>query len=213
MKEHSPAKRHPAIVLLCRLLVTAVLFASLFSTLVPLVGASAAGLCTMECCIGTAPHAAGACSTGLMKKPANVEAESEVLCGLKLAHRSPAFITATRLLPRELTEPPPADVHQGSCGSQSDTSDTRPVRVDKNSESPVPLITAPPMRNPCGSDCGQWISGFLRKSSSGETAPENIAGVTRPPDLIRLRESSARIFTLSRHHEPAQPRGPPASLS
>jgi hypothetical protein len=148
-----------------------------------------------------------------MKKAKSVEVESEDLCGLKLAHRSPAFITATRLLPRDLTEPPAPDVHQSSCGSEGDTSATRPVRVGRNSESRVPLITAPPMRNPCGSDCGQWVSGFLRKSNSRETAPENIAGLARPPDLVRVRESSAKIFTLSRHHEPAQPRGPPASLS
>lgn len=213
MKEHSPTKRLPAIVLLCRFLVTAVLLASVFSTLVPLVSASAAGLCTMECCIGTAPHVAGACGTGVMKKPKNVDVESEVLCGLKLAERSPAFITATRLLPRDLMEPPPADVQQGSCGSQSDNSDTRAVRVGTNRDSPAPLITAPPMRNPCGSDCGQWVSGYLRKSSSGETAGKDIPGLARPPDLVRVRDFSAKIFALNHHHEPAQPRGPPASLS
>jgi hypothetical protein len=189
------------------------LLASVFSSLVPLVRTSAAGLCTMECCIGTAPHVAGACGTGLMKKPKNIEVESEVLCGLKLAHRSPAFITATRLLPRDLMEPPPADVHQGWCGSQSEDSDTQAVRVGTNRELPVALITVPAMRNPCGSDCGQWVSGYLRKPGSSGTAPENIPGLARPPDLVRLRESSARIFALNSHHEPAQPRGPPASLS
>ena len=157
MKEHSPTKRHPAIIMLCRFLVTAVLLASVFSTLVPLVSASAAGLCTMECCIGTAPHVAGACGTGLMKKPKNVEVESEVLCGLKLTHLSPAFIAATRLLPRDLMEPPPADIHQSSCGSQIEASDTRLCSWHKQRVTSADHRA--PMRNPCGSDCGQWVSG------------------------------------------------------
>src|SRR5258708_16183719 len=65
-----------------QLFALAIVCAPLLTTLTPLSNASATHVCTMSCCIGKGPHAAGSCSSGLLKKLRAIEPETEVLCGL-----------------------------------------------------------------------------------------------------------------------------------
>lgn len=215
MKERSAEQQQSVLAFLRRSFVVAMLVLSLLSALIPLSAASSSNSCTMECCAGTAPHEAGACSTGLLKAASPLSEDNEVLCGLHTA----GYPTATRLVPWEViasnTDAGDSD-HAGSCGSHhADNSKHRTSSEPaKSKSSRAATIAAPSMTTPCNSDCGACSGVYVRKPRPREQAPAAWAGHARPPSTAHfLRGFFSQTATLRGHYDQPQPRGPPTLLS
>jgi len=213
MKGHSLQENYSVFVFLRRSLIVAALVASLLSALIPFSAASSVHLCTMECCAGTAPHLAGACSTGLLKSTPKQAPEPEVLCGLNLHRGVHRHLTGTRLAPRLELEARPPNNHSGSCGAQSaEAANQRAASETTASRSPGPPgVAAPSISSPCNSDCGTCLSGSLRQPKPREPATLALRGHGPPPNTKIFRVFLSAAIALHSHHEQPQPRGPPIS--
>lgn len=210
MRRRAAQPSYSVIVFLRRSFVAAALVVSLLSALIPLATASSTHLCTMECCAGTAPHLAGACSTGLMKSKPKVTHEPEVLCGLHL-HGS-----ANRPVPLEVIEASWDDDDAGPCsGHHNELSDQDASTSAIKPKAPGSAsIAAPSMTSPCSPDCGTCSGGYVRQPRPREQAATNWADHARPPTSSPFPQDLVSQPAAHRgQYEQLPPRGPPISLS
>jgi len=224
MKERSSQPGHATIAFLSRLLVSAAIVVSLLSALVPFSAASSAHLCTMECCVGKAPHLAGECSTDLMKGLPQPTYEQEVLCGLHLdevTHLTAARPALTPIIKADAGQRETG--HPGSCGDAAASEQSAPAEPTDSNPSPTSgtsltsraaSISPLSLTSPCSAECGACSGGSVRQPRPRD--PATIAGgaSARQPSRAHLFRSPAnQSGTLRGHYQQPQPRGPPTSLS
>jgi hypothetical protein len=183
------------------MLLLAILFANIPSPVL-----ASGPMCTLQCCLGRAPHAAGSCRNGschafLMGRPKTSKIhvqlpvhESEQLCGLP---RSTTWNSVVSLRgSTALTLAASAERSRGSRASEAAS------------------VSASTMGTPCQPDCG--IGTF---SSSSQIRPRDTGAISyadkpRPPTATRLAYSPFNLAkTLAALCRRSRPRGPPITSS
>ena len=159
------------------------LAAGFFSSMVPIASVSAGNICTLACCAGRAPHAAGSCMNGtchaairLRKKTGRFATEpTENLCG-------PKTFKARTIVP-----------------SQTQRSDSQ------RSSRQVSMLV-----RPCQPDCGAATLPSASQRRPREAAELSFAGRARPPSALPSL-TTQNIFALpcSPLRSQASPRAPP----
>lgn len=208
MNRRSRQRWHCALDLLRRSLIAAGLVVSLLSTVIPFSAASSVHWCTMECCVGKPPHAAGACDTNLMKSAPRESHDAEAFCGL---HRHNLNRSAARSAARKYGAV--ATSQHRSCGHRIDSAnDGAAPETTGSASAHSPSVAAPSMTTPCTDDCGAGSISFVRKPRP-RAAPAARAGQARPLDIQVFQVSFQKNTPLPGHYQQSQPRGPPVSLS
>jgi hypothetical protein len=186
--------RQFTIVITARLGLAVVILIGFLSSVAPLAPVSASSICTLECCTGRAPHAAGSCmngschavlSTHKTRTPPRVtQAQSDKLCGLDRA-------VAARIVGRMSVD-----------------------RVPRPAKSDPATISAAAFVKPCQPDCGGLASGFANSNRQRNAATMAHAVRPRPPtDLHLLNFARHGAQTLAALCRQCVPRGPPTSFS
>lgn len=179
-----------------KLVLATMLALALLSGSVPFTTISAAPMCTLTCCAGRLPHAAGscmggACDTGLLrpkKSPKHAHnnialQEAEPLCGLKR-------ITSLAIRPQNQDQ-------SNTAGSEQSES-----------------VTAAVVITPCQPDCGGCVSGSTNQNRQRDTTALSHALRPRPPSSKQLAIASREfVNTLLVVCAQSRPRAPPATFS
>lgn len=186
---------------IARVILGASLLLSILSVNIPTAVVASGPMCTLACCAGRAPHAAGSCMNGSCHaflngrvKTSHIHRElpvqqSEQLCGLP---RTIARTTA-RLL---------------------SSSSTLTVGDHFKQSGEAASLSTGMLGKPCQQDCG---AGTL--SSSGQSRPRDTGAISyadkpRPPSTARHDHSSfSRAQALDTLCRRSRPRGPPISSS
>jgi hypothetical protein len=177
-----------------RLAVAVVLLIGFLSSIAPLAPVSAGSVCTLECCAGRAPHAAGSCMNGSCQAVLSThkrattrrvtQVQGDKLCGLNRA-------VATKIVGRMSADRAP-----------------RPQGSDSAPNSATAFV------KPCQPDCGGLASGFANSNRQRNSA--TMADTVRPRSPIDLylldfaRHGAQALDALGRQ---GAPRGPPVSFS
>lgn len=205
-----------------RIIVAVVLMLALLSGVVPFSSASAGHLCTMECCAGLAPHAAGSCHMSMSSqgKSGASEAEQGLDKHCELRQADNGAIEGS-------------DVDAGVMGMTSAHSslDLDDVTIDAsdhcNKDSQSEDLN-PPLRNDspqsasiatqwfskaCPAECGTGAlsSGVRRSRDSLATAYHSRLRPPSPGGKYQYFKGSFLI--TSNYCRQLRPRGPPSSLT
>jgi hypothetical protein len=186
--------RQIKIVCAARLGLAVLLLVGFLANLAPLVPVSAGSTCTLECCAGRAPHAAGSCMNGSCQAVLSthktgtahrkIPAQDDKLCGFNRA-------VATKIVGRLSVNRAP-----------------RPAKSDQAT------ISAAAFVKPCQPDCGGCASGFASSNRQRNSATMAHAARPRPPTDLHLldfgRHGAQTLAALCRQ---CAPRGPPVFFS
>jgi hypothetical protein len=175
-----------------RLGLAVLLLIGFLANLAPLAPVSAGSMCTLECCAGRAPHAAGSCMDGSCQavfsthktRTAHRVIQGDKLCGLNRA-------VATKIAGRITIDRAP-----------------RPAKSD-----PAAILAAA-FVNPCQPDGGGCASGFANSNRQRNAAA--IADTDRPRGPMAIRLSNLgyhRSQLLDALCRQGAPRGPPVFFS
>jgi hypothetical protein len=171
-----------------RVLLAAVLLSAFLSGIVPLAAVTAGSLCTLECCVGRAPHASGSCMNGscqvtlpsARKRNHHAAADrAEKFCGLPRKIR----LTSVAL-------------------------NRAKSRLSKSSDHFSSLA----LEKPCQPDCGGCASGFANSNRTRNSAA--VMGDSRPRPQTNNRLSDFRYHrtrVLNAQCRQGSPRGPPTA--
>jgi hypothetical protein len=187
--------QRPGPIRVARIFLSATVLICILASVVPVAAVASGSMCTLACCEGHAPHAAGSCMngschTGLLGKPESlhfhtqkVALKAERLCGLLRITSANSF-------------------RQGISRIQFDDISRQPAKV-----SPASL------GNVCEPDCGSFcVSSFSNRNRQRSQAA--LASFNSPrPSLseIRLRTESCSFRNLTAQYRQSAPRGPPPS--
>ena len=195
-------------ILVARFLLATTLALALLSGSLPFTAISAAPMCTLTCCAGRAPHAAGscmsgACDTGLFQHPksskhahSNIAFQgAEPLCGLGSITGIAAGFGVTP---------------GGIAGRRTrDRTQSKSAGYEQ-SES----VTAAVVVTPCQPDCGGCASGSTNQNRQRDTTALSHAPRPRPPSSKQLAIASREfVNTLEVVCAQSRPRAPPATFS
>jgi hypothetical protein len=194
MSKFSESQR-PRPIQVARIFLSAALLACVLASVFPAAAVASGPMCTLACCEGRAPHAAGSCMngschTGLLGKSESlhfhtqkVVLKAERLCGLLRITSANSF-------------------RQRISRIQFDEASRQPARVSSAS-----------LGNACEPDCGRFcVSSFSNRNRPRSHAA--LASFNSPrPSLseIRLRAESCSFQNLSAQYRQSAPRGPPQS--
>ena len=198
-------RRHAA-----RCFVAAILILVLLSGVAPFNTLSAAALCTMDCCAGLAPHAAGSCHMSMSagarvadahKSCETTEASDGVTGGVMgMVDSHSSFDAVTIDASEHCNKKPSADG----------------ARVPSSTEkTPVqPGLSAQSFTKPCPPECGTGVVSFAQLQRGRDTAALAHAMRPRPPTIGRQRAHiETNFLTATAPHKRVRPRGPPSSFS
>ncbi len=182
-KMNPQSLRYPRIRRVGGIAIALLLAAGFFFSMVPIASVSAGNICTLACCAGRTPHAAGSCMNGtchaairLRKRTNRFATEpTEKLCGLKTFK--------ARNVDRTVVPP--------------QRSDSQPSSLQ------VSMLV-----RPCQPDCG-GASGFVSSYSPGKAVTTSAADQPRPLALSRSLAAFNRAHTLEVLCRECAPRGPP----
>jgi hypothetical protein len=201
----------------------AVLGIALLLTLVAgsiaLPAAASGPLCTLACCAGRAPHAAGSCmhgscGTGLVahnaasngpnkahhrheQQPAEESDQASAFPG------ATASVGASEMGDVPTIEATPYEV-SADAGGQADSTEAAANRSN------VPAMAATVLSKPCPPDCGACPSGFAAPKRSRSAATLASPNRARPPSSIKLaKRRDPLTHTRSALGRQSVPRGPP----
>jgi hypothetical protein len=177
-----------------RVMLATMLLLAFLAGVVPLASVSAGSRCTLECCAGRAPHAAGSCMDGACEAHSLTHAAAkrsqakrhhdDQLCGLSHA------VVVKNIARMRVNHAP------------------RQVGSDQTRASGAAFV------KPCQPDCGPCASGFTNPNRQKNSAA--IADAVRPraPTAIHLSNYGYhRTDILEILCRQCAPRGPPLSLS
>lgn len=169
-------------------------------------------LCTLACCAGRAPHAAGSCMNGschadLMahRKATHIHRELpaqqfEQFCGL----------------PRPTARVPLLSLHVAATadsGSGVDSQHSSGSRALKNAPGWA-SISASALGKPCQPDCGVGAFSSTNQRRPRETAALPFASRARPPwSLFLLAAANTHAHARNAIRWQANPRAPPSPIS
>jgi hypothetical protein len=194
------------VIRISRVIIGSTLLLSVLWSNIPSSVLASGQLCTLACCAGRTPHAAGSCMNGschafLKGRPKTPHIhrqlpvrQSEQLCGIR---RITARTTGALL--RDSTTSALA---------------ATPVRSRGSYPAEAARISATALSKPCNSDCGAGTFGSSSQSRPRDSNATSYADKPRPPSTARLEQSSLNIAkssdALCRR---SRPRGPPTSSS
>jgi hypothetical protein len=173
-----------------KLALAVMLLIAFLSSIAPLAPVSAGSVCTLECCAGRAPHAAGSCMDGSCH------------AALLTSHK----IEQAKLNPSEQL-----------CGLNRKVANLALVRINHAPSRPKAeqtKLSAAAFVKPCQPDCGGCASGFTNPNRQKNSAA--IADAVRPRAPIAIHLSNPgyhRTQILDALCRQGAPRGPPLSFS
>jgi hypothetical protein len=204
---------------LARIVVTIVLAASLLAAVVPFNSAAAGNLCTMECCAGLAPHAAGSChmkmSPGKLMTGAATEHGPGEHCGLAQANdRAIKGINAGVMgmndgASSSLNLDDVTIDASNHCNADSHSED---VSATSHNDLRTASIAPSIFSKPCPPECGTGVICSGVRPSRHSVALVHSAG-PRPPTLGRESHFNRSLSATSFYSQQLRPRGPPFSFS
>jgi hypothetical protein len=194
---------------LVRVVVAAILILVMLGGIAPFSTLSATALCTMDCCVGLAPHAAGSCHMNMSagtpgpeakKSCETTESSDEItggVMGMVGSHSSFQAVTID------------ASEH---CDKKSAPEG---ARVPSTEKTPVqPSLSAQSVAKPCPPECGTGVVSFAQLQRARDTAALAHAMRPRPPTIAGQRaQIEANFLTATALHNRIRPRGPPSSFS
>jgi hypothetical protein len=188
-------KRSDRLKCIARTALAAILLAGLLGGVLPLETLASGQMCTLACCAGRAPHAAGSCMDGschaaLKKHSSHLQSShrkqiTEQLCG--------AARFARRLSSRE------------SIKSAAHSA--------KEDESQHAQLSSATITKPCLPDCGSCGSGFASADFRKHAVITPRERPRRPVGPIQGRASFGHLLTLKTLIRHTVPRAPPITLS
>jgi len=167
---------------IARVVLTVLLVAAFLSSIAPIASVSAGNLCTLACCAGRAPHAAGSCMEGtceiaIHRKQTvhrHVSQRSEELCGAK---------------------------------SIAKTRTTKPRSASKDSAQSAKAEAAT-LNRPCLPDCAS-CSGFTSSNSWNRLAALTRVERTTAPAVLSYAPANVAVALSDSFGYSHAPRGPP----
>jgi hypothetical protein len=187
--------------------VALLLLIAVLASALPLSTVASGPTCTLTCCEGRAPHAAGSCMNGScqaviagpIKRVHLHEAapqQTEQLCGLPVLKGKTARVRPIQSL---ITRP---------FASTSRSLGTGHGALDQAS------VSTNAFTKPCQPDCGSCASGFMNSNRQRNSAAVAYADRPRPPSAAGLRNFKFGLTqALSAMLRQAAPRGPPPFFS
>lgn len=175
-----------------KLALAVVLAVAFLSSIAPLARVSAGSMCTLECCAGRTPHAAGSCMDGTCH--------------------------AVLVKSHKTTKGHQAKLNQGEqfCGL-SRTVVTKNVARMRVNRAPQPAKSDPASAaafvKPCQPDCGGCGSGFASSNQHRNAGTLAHAVRPRPPPESLFDFGSHRTQLIGALCRQGAPRGPPFVLS
>jgi hypothetical protein len=205
---------------LSRLIVVVALVLALLSSLVPFGFASAGHLCTMECCAGLAPHAAGSCHMNMSMQGEGAGAdtrkpETDKLSGVPEANTGLITGVSAGVMGMTASGDSSLDLDgvtidaSEHCNTNAQSESAAPSRSDSSQPA---SSAAQSFSKPCQPECGTGALSFgVRPSRQTVALAYNARG--RPPTLVRkYRHLNSNFSTASAHRKQVRPRGPPLSI-
>ncbi len=194
------------VIRVARVSLGSILLLAILTAHIPASALDNGSLCTLSCCAGKAPHAAGSCMgnscdafsmghahTASAHTNAGPE-KTEELCGLD------------RLIAK-ISRLPFTEIDADS------TVDANHSRHSDSGRSSGPSLSTPALDKPCQSDCGSYASSVAR-SKEQRTAALGFADQSRSLSTIRSRGFDyGRTHNLSAMCRRGAPRGPPSFVS
>ncbi len=173
-----------------KLALAVMLVVAFFSSIAPLARVSAGSMCTLECCAGRAPHAAGSCMAGSCNAVLSISHKTtkgrrvtpgDQFCGLSrtLVTKNIARMRVNRA--------------------------ARPAKSDP--------VSAAAFVKPCQPECGGCASGFSSSNQQRNAGTLAHAVRPRPPPDSLFDFGSHRTQILNALGRQGAPRGPPFVLS
>ena len=192
-----------------RIVVAVIMIIVLLGGIAPFSTLSATALCTMDCCVGLAPHAAGSCHMKMSagtpgpdakKSCETTEASDGVIGGVMGMVSFQSSLEAVTI---------DASEH---CNRKSSAEG---ARVPSTNDTPAqPSLTAQSLAKPCPPECGTGVMSFARLQRSREIAALAHEPRPRPPTIARqFRYNEANFFTATALHKRVRPRDPPPPSS
>jgi hypothetical protein len=185
-----------------RILVTAALLAAFLGSSFPLTTIASGPMCTLACCAGRAPHAAGSCMNGSCHANLRTRSNSAHIHRELLTPDSEQMCGLQRLTMRL----------KASVASQSAT--VRLRQTNGNNTPDNASLSETNLGKPCLPECGSCASGFTSPGRKRNAAALAYAIQPRPPSNVRLADVedslTRKLTALCRQ---CAPRAPPLSLS
>ena len=155
--------------------------------------------CTLTCCAGRAPHAAGSCMNGSCRAALKISRHDHA----QIYHQtSDQFCGVGRVAMR-----------RGSLLRANVSSDQN-TQGQSNQKSSQPATTVAGITKPCDSTCGGGISTSSTQTRQRESAAGVFAARPRPPTQAQIPGASFTFKKiLNGFWRERSPRGPPAVSS
>jgi hypothetical protein len=188
-----------------RVLLGSTLLLSILWANIPSAAIASGPMCTLTCCAGRAPHAAGSCMNSschaflaghnqtlhVHKTPIQT---AEPLCGLSSVRKNVSRLLFTEAV---ATEP-------------SQDSDSNYSHETSNTDADHASVSTGTLTKPCQPDCGACASGFASSKRQRHAATLGHANRPHPPFGVRLANVDYRpTQKLSALCRRGAPRGPP----
>jgi len=218
---HLASVKQTRLAFLPRIIVAVVLVLSLLSGVVPFSSASAEHHCTMDCCAGLAPHAAGSCHMN-MSSPGKVaavatERGSDQLCSLPQADKEATKGITAGVMGMKARADSSLDLDDvtidASDHCNTDAQSKAASAVSHNDYPQPASIATQSFSKPCPPECGTGaLSSGVRPSRHSVVLAHNAP--PRPPAFGRKRQySDSSFFITSSYCTQIRPRGPPSAFS
>lgn len=221
MKVHLVSGMRTRLAFVPRILVAVVLMLALLCGIAPLSSVSAGHLCTMQCCAGLAPHAAGSCHMDMSMNGKGAggdtpKPEPDELCGLPDSNTGLIKRVSAGVMAMEASTESSLDLDgvtidaSEHCTTSEQSEGASPFHSDTSQPA---SIAAQSFSKPCPLECGTGVlSSGVRPSRHSDALANNAR--PRPPTLVRkYRHLDSNFSTSSAHCKQLGPRGPPLSIS
>ena len=200
-----------------RTIVAVVLVLALLSGIVPFGSASAGHLCTMECCAGLAPHAAGSCHMSMSSNGKSEDLDKH--CGLPQADKGAIDgsdvdagvmgMTGSNHFSLDLDDVTvDASDH---CVSDSQSKDLNSSSYNDSSESDS--IATQFFSKPCPAECGTGAVSSGMRRSRDSVAVVYHARSGPPAPGRKYQHLNGNFLIASNYCRQLRPRGPPLSFT
>jgi hypothetical protein len=195
---------------------------ALLSGIAPFKSASATHLCTMECCAGLAPHAAGTCHMSMSprstKEGENLpEPQPDTHCGISNGDNGTIEGVTGGVMGMTTIADPYQEIDgvtidaDDHCNTDSRAKDLS--APSHNNYSQPASIETQSFSKPCPPECGTGaLSSGVRPTRHSVALAYNAR--PRPPTLSRKgQHSNSSLLVTSTYGKQLRPRGPPLAFS
>jgi hypothetical protein len=190
--------------LVARTILAPLLLLTLLSASLPLTTIASGPMCTLACCAGRAPHAAGSCMNG--------SCHAFPKGHLRASHRQLPVHESERLcgFPRSTTRNSVESLRVSTALTLAASSERSHSRRAQEAAS----VSTSTLVKPCQPDCGAGAFSSSSQSRRRDSGAVSYADKPRPPSTARLEHSSfSRAQALDASCRRSRPRGPPISAS